>query len=127
MLATGARPIPDSVQQATEARLSHAPGRGWAGPTRPLLCVAAVIAVVGAAMAFIGAATTGISGDEDVHVRQVEGADQRPERGPHPVGDDGVVGIGIGSPHPHPVEPAVGLALDPAGAATQVLTQALGS
>jgi len=36
-----------------------------------LLAVAAFVAVAGAAMSFVGAATTGISGDEDVHVRRL--------------------------------------------------------
>jgi hypothetical protein len=46
-------------------------GRAWATPTRLLLAVAALVAVAGAAMSFVGAVTTGISGDEDVHVRRL--------------------------------------------------------
>lgn len=72
MHATGPdRPPPVSVSPATEWARGDLRGRAWTKPTRLLLAVAALVAVAGAAMSFVGAATTGISNDEDVHVRRL--------------------------------------------------------
>jgi hypothetical protein len=59
------------VSQATESTRGDLRGRAWVKPTRLLLAAAALVTVAGAAMSFVGAATTGISGDEDVHVRRL--------------------------------------------------------